>query len=266
MIDVVWLSAIQGISEFLPISSSGHLFIASSLFSLQSISRSTEVILNFASLLVVFVYFRSDIQDLFLAFLKACTGKISPKFHLGLKICVATLPVVGVGFFVHHYLDHLTHSLSLFGWGSVFFGLLMILADRMGPLSKTFNQMSYKDAFLIGCVQTISFVPGSSRFGMSLTMSRILGYKPADAAKFSFLTSIPIGVGAVVLLARDISQESFFQISFDFFIISTVCFVTGFATLSFFMRWLKTKTLLVWGLYRILLGIFILSYFNTLLR
>jgi undecaprenyl-diphosphatase len=265
MIDIVWLSAIQGISEFLPISSSGHLFIAASLFSLKSLSRSTEVVLNFASLLVIFVYFRAEIQDLFVATLKAFTGKVSPKFHQGLKICVATLPVIGVGFLVHTYLDHLTHSYCLFGWGSIFFGTLMIVADRTGPLSKTYAQISYRDAVLIGCVQTFSFIPGSSRFGMSLTMSRILGYKPADAAKFSFLTSIPIGVGALVLLARDIFQDSFFQISFDFFIISTVCFVTGFATLYFFMWWLKKRTLLIWGVYRILLGLFVLYYFNAFL-
>ena len=263
MIDILWLSFIQGISEFLPISSSGHLFIASSLFSLQPLGRSTEVILNFATLLVVFLYYREEMKDLFLAFLKALCGKFSVKFHQGLKICMATFPVIVVGFLVHTYLDHLTHSFSLFGWGSIFFGTLMILADRLGSLSRTYQHLSYKDALLIGCAQTFSFIPGASRLGMSLTMSRILGYKSVDAAKFSFLTSIPTGIGALVLLARDIFQDSFFQIGFDFFIISTVCFVTGFATLYFFMWWLKKRTLLIWGLYRIFLGLFVLYYFNA---
>ncbi len=265
MIDIVWLSLIQGITEFLPISSSGHLFIASSLFPLHTLGRSTEVTLNFSTLLVVFLYFRIEIKDLFLAFLKACTGKVSTKFHQGLKICVVTFPVIAVGFLVHTYLDHLTHSFTLFGWGSIFFGILMILADKLGPLSRTYNQLSYKDALLIGCAQTLSFIPGASRLGMSLTMSRILGYKPGDAAKISFLTAIPTGIGALILLGRNISQDSFFQIGFDFFIVTTICFIMGFSTLHFFMWWLKKRTLLIWGIYRILLGLFILFYFNAFL-
>jgi undecaprenyl-diphosphatase len=263
MIDIIWLSLIQGITEFLPVSSSGHLFIASSLFSLQTLGRSTEVSLNFTTLLVVLVYFRGDVVQFFWATLSAFKGTFSKPFHTLLKICLATLPVIGVGYLVHTYLDHLTHSFMLFGWGSIFFGLLMILADKMGPLSRTYAQISYKNAFLIGCAQTLSFIPGASRLGMSLTMARILGYKPVDAAKFSFLTSIPIGLGAVVLMARQINTDSFFQVGFDFLMVSTLCFCAGMATLYFFMGWLKKRTLFLLGVYRILLGLFVLSYFNA---
>ena len=263
MIDFVWLSLIQGITEFFPVSSSGHLFVASSLFSFQTLGRSTEVSLNFSTLLVTILYFRSEIKELFLGFLQGIWGNFSPKFHHGLKIVIATLPVIAAGFLVHNYIDHLTHSFALFGVASIFFGTLMILADKIGPLSKGYSSFSYKDAFLIGCAQTLSLVPGASRLGTSLTMARILGYKPSDAAKFSFLTSVPIGTGALVLLAKSTYDQSFFHVGFDFFVISSVCLISGLATLHFFMWWLKKRTLIIWGLYRILLGVFVLYYFNV---
>lgn len=265
MIDIVWLSFVQGLTEFFPVSSSGHLFIFSALFSLQSLGRSTEVALNFSTLLVTFFYFRTEIKDLFFAFLKSFLGNFSSHFHQGLKICVATLPTIGVGFLVHQYMDHLTHSFVLFGWSSIIFGALMLLADKTSPVLKSYSSISYKDAFLIGLAQTLSLIPGASRLGTSLTMARILGYKPVDAAKFSFLSSIPIGIGAIVLLGRDIFEHSFFQVGFDFLIVSATCFVSGFASLYFFMWWLKKRTLLIWGVYRIFLGIFVLFYFNAFL-
>jgi undecaprenyl-diphosphatase len=262
--DIFWLSAIQGVTEFLPVSSSGHLFIASIFFSFQGLSRSTEVFLNFATLVVVLIYFRLEIKEIFFAFLGALRGKFSSKFHQGLKICVATLPVIASGFLVHTYFDHLTHSFRLFGYLSIAFGGLMIFSDKVGGLSKTYSQISYKDALFIGCAQVIALIPGVSRFGISLTVSRFLGYRPFDAAKFSLLTSIPIGVGATVLLSYKASQSAYFHFGFDFFIIGLVCFFVGLSTLYFFMWWLKKRTLLIWGLYRIFLGLFILYYFNQL--
>lgn len=263
MIDVVWFSFIQGITEFLPVSSSGHLFIFSNLFSLQSVSRSTEVTLNLATLAVTIVFFRTELKNQITGVFKAISGKVSPNFHEALKICVATIPVVCVGFLVHRYLDHLTHSFGLFGLGSILFGILMIVVDKTSLSSKTYSSFSYKDSFLIGCAQTLAFIPGASRLGTSLTMARILGYKSVDAAKFSFLTSIPIGIGAVTLMMKDWAQNSFLQIRFDFFIVSVICFTISFFTLYFFMWWLKKRTLFVWGVYRILLGLFVLYYFNV---
>ena len=261
--DIFWLSFIQGIAEFFPVSSSGHLYMASQLFDFHDRGRLTEVILNFATLLVVVIYFRTAIKKLLGSFIDLFKGYASPTFHQGLKICVATLPVIGAGFFVHQYADHLTHGVRLFGWVSIVFGLIMMGADLYGKHQITYERISYKHALIIGVFQALAFVPGASRLGLSLTGARLLGCKRVDAAKFSFLTAIPIGVGALTLLLKTALNETFFYVGFDFFVILFTCFIVGYGSLYFFMWWLRKNSLLLFGLYRILLGIFILFYFHA---
>ena len=259
--NLFWLSLIQGITEFLPVSSSGHIFIFSALFYLKDGGRLTEVLLNLATLFVVLFYFRTEVKDLFLAVLDSFKGIISSKFHQGLKICVATLPVVMIGFLVHSYMDHLTHSFRLFGIISILLGGLMILADWFGKTSVSYDRITYKKAFLIGLIQAGAFIPGASRLGLSLTAARVLGLKRYDAAKFSFLTSIPIGIGAFVLLFKAAMENTVFYFGINFFIILFTCFFVGYVTLYLFMKWVRQNSLLVFGVYRILLGIFVLIYF-----
>lgn len=261
--DIFWLSLIQGLSEFFPVSSSGHLFIGSQLFGFHTAGRLTEVILNFATLLVVFVYFRTAIKELIGSIFGALKGYASPTFHQGLKICVATLPVICIGFLVHHYVDHLTHSAHLFGWVSIVFGLVMMGADLYGKHHTTYERITYKKAFLIGLFQAGAFIPGASRLGLSLTGARLLGVKRTDAAKFSFLTSIPVGIGALTLLFRAALNDTFFYIGVDFFVILFTCFCVGYGSLYFFMGWLRKNSLVLFGLYRILLGVFVLLYFHA---
>lgn len=258
--DIFWLSCIQGVSEFLPISSSGHLFLAGQLFALQTTGRLTEVLLNLATLLVVLVYFRRDVKLLLCSLTDAVRGYLSPQFHQGLKICTATLPVVIVGFLVHRYMDHLTHSLMLFGTVSILTGFLMLLADKCGKTHITYERLSYRKAFIIGVFQTGAFIPGASRLGLSLTAARFLGCKRADAARFSFLTSLPIGIGAFTLLLKSAMQSGFFHIGFDWFVVLLTCFFVGYCSLYLFMWWMRRHTLLLFGIYRILLGAFVLFY------
>lgn len=258
--DIFWLSCIQGISEFLPISSSGHLFLAAEFFNIHGVGRLTEVLLNFATLVVVFVYFRRDVGDLLGSFKDLCRGYVSPHFHQGLKICTATLPVILVGFLVHHYMDHLTHSLKLFGVISILMGVFMMLADRWGKTTVTYERVSYRKAFIIGLFQVGAFIPGASRLGLSLTAARLLGCKRQDAARFSFLTSLPIGIGAFVLLLKSALQSGFFQVGFDWFVVLMTCFFMGYCSLYLFMWWLRRHGLMFFALYRILLGGLVLLY------
>lgn len=261
--DIFWLSFIQGLAEFFPVSSSGHLFIGSHLFDLYNGGRLTETLLNFATLLVVLLYFRAEIKLLFLSVLDLFRGHVSNKLHQGFKICVATLPVIVVGFFVHKYMDHLTHSFKLFGWVSIVFGTLMVAADWFGKHHTTYDRLSYKKALIIGLFQAGAFIPGASRLGLSLTAARLLGCKRADAAKFSFLTSVPIGVGALTLMFKSALNETFFHFGFEFFIILLTSFFVGYCALYFFMWWLRQNSLFLFGLYRILLGVFVLLYFHA---
>lgn len=258
--DIFWLSCIQGVSEFLPISSSGHLFLAEHFFGLQSVGRLTEVLLNFATLFVVFLYFRHDVKHLLCSLKDVVRGYLSPQFHQGLKICTATLPVVIVGFLVNQYIDHLTHSLRLFGTVSILTGFLMLLADKWGKTHTTYERLSYRKAFMIGLFQTGAFIPGASRLGLSLTAARFLGCKRVDAARFSFLTSLPVGIGAFTLLLKSAIQSGFFHMGFDWFIVLLTCFFIGYCSLYLFMWWLRRHTLLFFGIYRILLGAFVLFY------
>ncbi|UNM06564.1 MAG: undecaprenyl-diphosphate phosphatase [Holosporaceae bacterium] len=155
-------------SEFFPVSSSGHLFISSHLFNLHSAGRLTEVILNFATLLVVFAYFRTEIKALIGALFGVFKGYASPIFHQGLKICVATLPVICIGFLVHHYVDHLTHWGAPLWVGVDCFWFADDGADLYGKHHTTYERITYKKAFLIGLFQAGAFIPGPAGWGFPL--------------------------------------------------------------------------------------------------
>jgi undecaprenyl-diphosphatase len=255
-----WLALIQGITEFFPVSSSTHLEIFSKIFHLPSLGRVTDVALNLITVLVVLIYFRTYIIEMTLGLFILLKGRVTPDLQKFLKICVATLPAIIMGYVVHIYWHTSGPLFQVMGWASLIFGICLIVADRYGRLDKTYKKMTYKDAFLIGCFQMVSFIPGASRLGSTLIMGRILGYQRTDAATFSFLLSLPTSMGAGVLLFKEILESQQFIWGLELCLVAGVTFIAGYFSLGFFMWWLKKRTLLVWGLYRILFGAFVLWY------
>ena len=248
MIDIFLLSLIQGITEFLPISSSSHLMIFSNYSGFENRSLSIDISLHIGSFLAVITYFYKDIIN----FIK--------NKDLFLKILIASVPVMFFGFFlVQTNLIEKLRNIQVIGWTTLIFGILLYISDRY-KLKKIISiDLTYRSAIFIGCFQILSLIPGVSRSGISITAARFLNYKRFDAAKISFLLSIPT-LGAVSLFGlkhlftshdENISLLSLISIFFSY-IISLI-------TINYFLKYIKNFSLNIFVSYRILLGLVLLS-------
>ena len=185
MIEIFILSLIQGVTEFLPISSSSHLILTSKFLDFKNQSLSIDVSLHIGSFMAVIIYFYEDIKNFF-------KNKI-----LFLKIFISSIPVILVGFFLSESgMIEKIRSLETISWTTIIFGILLYISDKFKLEKNIDNNFTYKTAIFIGFFQILSLVPGVSRSGIAITAARFLNYKRIDAAKISFLVSIPI-LGAV---------------------------------------------------------------------
>jgi len=261
MKDLFIFSIIQGITEFLPVSSTAHLIVLGKFFNLHSLGRLTEVITHAGTLCVVFVYFWKDIRAMIMGVFSLLKGKILPGIKLFFHLCLATLPVVGGGYILHTYFPNLGRSLPLLGVSSIVSGVILYLVDHKASTNKSLVSMTAWDALIIGCLQTIALIPGVSRSGATLIAARIRRYQRYEAARFSFLLSIPAVLGAITLVAFDFMKEDIFVINKSLLIPFCISFLVGVFILFLFMKWLKRHTLKPFAIYRILFGIFILLFF-----
>ena len=185
MIEIFILSLVQGITEFLPISSSSHLILMSEYLKFENQSLSIDISLHIGSFIAVVMYFYKDIKNFF-------NNKI-----IFLKILISSLPVMIVGFFlVETNLINKIRNLETIAWTTTLFGILLYVSDKFKIEKSLQNNLNIKSVFFIGILQILSLVPGVSRSGIAITAARLLKFKRTDAAKISFLISIPI-LGAV---------------------------------------------------------------------
>lgn len=249
------LAIIQGITEFLPVSSSAHLIAAAQFFQIHGSGRLLEVVLHIGTLLAVLLYFHTTVWHMVQGLFGLLKLKILSGAEEFFKICWASLPVVGAGYFVHHLLPEGIHTLNLIAWVSMVMGLLLILVDLKAPAYKLYDQLTYKDAFIIGCIQTLALIPGASRLGSTLIGARLCGYQRTEAAKLSFLLSIPAVVGANTLVCLKLWESGSLQFNSHMYGALLLTFLIGMAAIRFFLYWLQTHTLWIFGIYRILFGI-----------
>ena len=247
MIYILLLSLIQGITEFLPISSSSHLILFSDYTNFKDRSLSIDVSLHIGSFIAVLTYFHRDILNF-----------IKNKYLL-YKIILASIPVMIFGFFlVQNDLIEKLRNIEVIGWTTLIFGILLYISDKY-KLEKNINyNFTYKSAIFIGLFQVLSLIPGVSRSGISITAARFLKFKRIDAVKISFLLSIPT-LGAVSIFGLSniiISTDSFFSLLnlisiFFSFIISLI-------TINYFLKYVDNFNLNIFVIYRILLGLTLL--------
>ena len=247
MIEIFILSLIQGVTEFLPISSSSHLILTSKFLDFKNQSLSIDVSLHIGSFMAVIIYFYEDIKNFF-------KNKI-----LFLKIFISSIPVILVGFFLSESgMIEKIRSLETISWTTIIFAILLYISDKFKLEKNIDNNFTYKTAIFIGFFQILSLVPGVSRSGIAITAARLLNYKRIDAAKISFLVSIPI-LGAVsffglknIILSNDIY---FTKLNF---ISTLISFVFSYITIKYFLRYINKFSLNIFVYYRILLGILLL--------
>lgn len=261
MNDLFILSIIQGITEFLPVSSTAHLQLAHTLFKLPSLGRLTEVALHLGTLLVPLVYFHRDILAMIEGVFSVIKGKTTEGFWMALFLVVATIPVVIAGFMLHTYMPDLGRTMTVIGWTSIISGVLLYVVDENMTTTRKLSAMTLKDAVVIGLLQVVALIPGVSRLGITLIAGRLLGFKRTESARFSFLLSIPAVLGATTLTFAKLHNGWDLFSSSSLFLAMAISFGVGFVVLTILMTWLKKFSFAPIALYRIALGVFLLWYF-----
>ena len=255
---IIILSLIQGITEFLPISSSAHLIIIPEFFLNIDSSRGFDVSLHFGSLLAVIYYLKKDLIKIIsdTIFLK----KDNEGFIILKNLIISTIPVIIVGFLVHINNFDIIRSLEVIGWTTLIFGILLGIVDRNLKVKKFFKSLNLKDALVIGIAQTLSIIPGTSRSGIVITAGLWRGFSRFDASKYSLLLSIPVIIAATTLESINLFIEKgiFFNNEMIMGIILSFC--AALITIRLFMKWINKASLKIFVAYRIMLGIVILIY------
>lgn len=249
MFEIFILSIVQGVTEFVPISSSSHLIIISELINFENKSLSIDVSLHLGSFFAVLTYFRREILN------------FVNNRDLLLKILVSSIPVIIVGFILVQtgFIESL-RKIEVIAWATLIFGLLLYYSDKFQLERNIESNFSFKSALIIGLLQIFSLIPGVSRSGITITAARLLNFKRYDAAKISFLLSIPT-LGAVSLygLKNIIISENF---NFSMLNISSIffSFIFSIITIKFFLVYVKKFSLTFFVVYRIILGLFLLYF------
>lgn len=247
MIEIFILSLIQGITEFLPVSSSSHLILVSKFLNFENESLSIDVSLHVGSFMAVVVYFYKDILSFF-------KNKI-----LFLKIFISSLPVMIFGFFlVESGMIEKIRNLKLIAWTTLTFGILLYISDKFKLVKNISKNFTYKSAIVIGFFQIFSLIPGVSRSGVAITAARFLNFKRLDAAKISFLLSIPIlGAVSVFGIKNLILYEDTYLTKLNLISI-ILSFLSSLITIKYFLYYIKKFNLNVFVYYRTLLGLILL--------
>ncbi len=247
MIEIFILSLIQGVTEFLPISSSSHLIIISEYLDFNNQQLEIDISLHIGSFFAVIVFFRKDIFN----FIK--------NKDLFLKIIIASLPVMFVGYLLVKFnLVNEIRNLKVIGWTTLIFGVLLYISDK-SDIKKVINSnLTLRSSIFIGILQILSLIPGVSRSGIAITGARILKFKRYDAAKISFLLSIPTLAAVSIFGLNNLIQSKSFDFSFLIIISVLFSFFFSLITIKYFLRYIKTFSLNIFVFYRIILGTILL--------
>lgn len=253
---IFWLALIQGLTEFLPVSSSGHLILFAKLTSYGDQGQAIDIALHIGSLIAVVLYFWQTIKTMLQGLWQ---NKFLPNFEnsgvrLAYYILFATIPAIVIGGIFSYIGTDWTRSTKLIGIMLITYSLVLWYADTKFSTAKTLKEMYLRDALLIGFAQCLAFIPGTSRSGVTITMGRFLGYNRAEVAKFSMLLSIPSILAAGIVAAYMVyTGTEFARITMAYQAVG-MSFVFSFLAIFLMMRWLRFATFLPFVIYRIVLG------------
>jgi undecaprenyl-diphosphatase len=247
IIEVLILSAIQGISEFLPISSSAHLILVSSLYEFKSSSLLIDISLHLGSLFAIIYYFREDLLDV-----------KNNKRILSLVI-VGSIPLIIVGYFLYSTgVIYNLRNIKVIAWTTLIFGIILYIADKNRFDKKISSNLNLQSILFISLFQIISLVPGVSRAGITITAARILKFNRFDSSKISFLLSIPALAGASFLGLKDVFTRS---IEFNYLVLIAIItsFIFSFVTVKFFLIYINKFSMNAFVIYRIIIALILFS-------
>lgn len=250
------LAIIQGITEFLPISSSAHLILPSQLLGWTDQGLAFDVAVHLGSLLAVMIYFRKMIADLITHCFRAvlCQPHDKNVSMLGWMIIVGTIPAVIIGFLAESIIENHLRSILVIAITTTVFGLVLWLADVKATQKRELSDLSLRDAVIVGFAQAVALIPGTSRSGITMTAGLMIGLKKVDSARYSFLLSVPLIMAAGTLKGLELVQApSAFDLSAILYG-TILSFVSAYACIVVFLKWIEKSGFLPFVIYRLLLG------------
>lgn len=255
------VAIVQGITEFLPISSSGHLILLPNLLHIQDQGQVIDVAVHVGTLFAVILYFWSDLSSAILGLPRLLTGRAdTPGARLALLLIISAVPVMAAGLLLKLTgLNDALRSVAVIGWATLIFGALLYWADQAGTTERSGEDWTMRDAILLGLWQVIALIPGTSRSGITITGARLMGYARADAARLSMLMSVPTIIASGVLLGADAAMQANVALLRDGAIAAAFAFVAALLALSLMMRLLRSVSFTPYVVYRLILGVALLA-------
>jgi undecaprenyl-diphosphatase len=247
IIEVLILSAIQGVSEFLPVSSSAHLILVSTLYEFKSSSLLIDVSLHLGSLIAIIYFFRDELFD-------ARKNK-----RLLSLIILGSIPLIIVGYILYNtgLIYHL-RNIEIIAWTTLIFAIVLYISDKSRFDKKISSNLNFQSIIFIGIFQILSLVPGVSRAGITITAARVLKFNRLDSSKISFLLSIPALAGASLLSLKDVFEKS---IEFNYLIVIAIIFsfIFSFLTVKFFLIYINKFSMNAFVIYRIVIALILFN-------
>ena len=258
-LQIIILALIQGLTEFLPISSSGHLILPAELLGWRDQGLAFDVAVHVGTLAAVLIYFRNDIGRLIVAWFTSLRGESSQDSLLAWNIIWATVPVGIVGLLFEDFIEAHLRSVAVIAATTIIFGLLLGWADKTGKRSKSISELGLSPAIIIGCAQAVALIPGTSRSGITMTAGLALGFTRQAAARFSFLLSIPVITLSGGFKTFELVEEG----GADWFALGLGSFlaaVSAFACIYWFLKLIDRIGMWPFVVYRLLLGAVLIAF------
>lgn len=263
--EAIFLGVLQGLSEFLPISSSGHLLIFSQLFQWEDPGAAFTAVTQIGTEIAVVVYFRRDIHRIITTWLRSLHDpsiRQSIDARMGWYVIIGTIPIAVLGFVFASQIETTARNLWLVSFMLIFFGILLGLADKYGSKVKSVDSLNTRDGLIFGFGQALALIPGVSRSGATITVGLTMGYSRVAATRYAFLLAIPAVIGSGLFEATKIGSDPY--VDWGQTIVATIiAFFVGLAVIAWLLRWLATRTYTPFVIYRITLGSLVMVLLAT---
>ncbi|MEX0810157.1 MAG: undecaprenyl-diphosphate phosphatase [Dongiaceae bacterium] len=254
LIQILVLALIQGLTEFLPVSSSGHLILVPALTGWEDQGLAVDVAAHVGTLVAVLIYFWRDVGRMLAGIARLFIGRFDPGAKLAAFLLLGTIPALGAGYLIDEYAGDLFRRVEIVAWTLIGFGILLWIADRIGLTIRRVEHMTLAQALFVGFAQALAFIPGTSRSGVTMTAARLVGFERQEAARFSFLLAIP-AISAAGLWKGYELYETGSRAQLEVALTTgAFCVLTGLFAIAFMMQWLKRANFTPFVIYRLLLG------------
>jgi undecaprenyl-diphosphatase len=269
-IQAVVLALVQAATEFLPVSSSGHLILIPRLLGWSDQGLEFDIATNTGTLIAILAYFRADLLRIARALLgslgslrRGGAAASAADVRLGWALILGTVPAAAVGLAIEHWVATYARDPRVIATTALVYGLLLLLADRWGRRTRELPSLGLREGVLIGCAQALALVPGTSRSGVTMTAALALGATRETAARFSFLLAVPVGLLVAAKQGWDLLRGVEMGVPLDALAIGiAVSAVAGYGVIALLLGWVRRRSLAVFAWYRLALGVFLLVYFR----